>query len=56
MSKIKIEIPDGSPSKQIKMMRDWIEIIKSFEKLTGEEGKTDFAPIKKQIARLEKIK
>lgn len=50
---IKITFPDAPPKKQIKMMKDWVDIVQNFEKLTGKEGTTDLKPIYEQIKKLE---
>ena len=51
---LKIEIPDGSPEKQIKMLKDWLSIISVAEMLTNEADKTDVSEINKMIKDLEK--
>ena len=51
---LKIEIPDGTPREQIKMLRDWLDIIRTVEKLTNETDKTDVSQINKMIKELEK--
>lgn len=51
-ARIKFTIPDAPPEKQIKMIKDLIEVMESMGKLTGE--KVDISPFEKQIKILEK--
>ena len=55
LQRLKITIPDGTPEFQIKMLKQWIEIAKSMETLTGQEGTSDFSQFYAEIERLEKL-
>lgn len=52
--RLKIEIPDGTPEEQIKMLNDWLFIIKVMGKVTGDKS-TDVSPIKNEIKRLKSL-
>lgn len=54
--KLKIEIPDGPPEQQIKMLEDWLKIVDAIEMVTGEAGSTDKTPILEAIAKLKNAK
>ena len=51
---LKVSFPDKPPKKQIQMIKDFIGIVRSIEKLTGEVGSTDLTPFTKKIRQLQR--
>jgi hypothetical protein len=42
---IRLTIPDGDPRFQLKMITEYVEVMRSFAKVTGEDIEADLKPL-----------
>ncbi len=54
LASLRITIPDAPPKKQLKMVKDWIFIIDTMGKLTGEDVEITKKPLLEIMSKLDK--